>query len=131
MRVDEFLSRVNKWEEKECIKSPRKKATIQDKADALRAICEAHKTLGQVRSHIENLFTDPDGQKALPQKLLSTIHRAKGLEWPDIAFLDSHLLPSKYATHEDELQQEANASYIAITRAQQSLHYITSEGIAE
>ena len=84
-----------------------------------------------MRSHIENLFTDPEGEKAPPQKLLSTIHKAKGLEWPDVAFLDQHLLPSKYATREEEIQQENNASYIAITRAQQSLHYISSEDISE
>ena len=131
MPIDEFLSRVNKWEEKESTKSPRKKAAIQDKADALRAICGAHRTLGAARKHIEGLFTDPDGEKAPPQKLLSTIHKAKGLEWPDVAFLDQHLLPSKHATRPDEIQQEANASYIAITRAQQSLHYINSEDISE
>jgi superfamily I DNA/RNA helicase len=129
MSTGDFASRVISWAERESNKKPRKKAAIQDRADALLAICSAHSTLGAVRRHIENLFTDPGGDRRPPDKLLSSIHKAKGLEWPHVAILDPHLIPSKYATKEEELQQEGNLAYVGITRAQQTLSYIYSEEI--
>jgi superfamily I DNA/RNA helicase len=61
--------------------------------------------------------------------LLSTIHKCKGLEWPHVAILDPWLMPSKFAEQEWEKQQEHNLSYVAITRAQQTLHYVNSDSI--
>lgn len=72
---------------------------------------------------IERLFTD-DGRGTL---LLSSIHKAKGLEWPRVFILDPHLMPSKYATQDWQLEQETNLQYVAITRAKSELYYITSE----
>lgn len=57
---------------------------------------------------------------------LATIHKAKGLEWNHVFFLDPQLIPSKYASRDWELQQEENLRYVAITRAKHTLTYITS-----
>lgn len=61
-----------------------------------------------------------------PGITLSTIHRAKGLEWETVFILDFHLLPSKWARTEAELQQEHNLIYVAQTRAILNLIYINS-----
>lgn len=55
---------------------------------------------------------------------LSTIHRAKGLEWRQVYFLNRGLIPSPYARTADELAQEQNLAYVGITRSLSELHYI-------
>lgn len=56
--------------------------------------------------------------------VLSTIHKAKGLENDRVFFLCPELIPSKYATQPWQMQQENNLAYVAITRAKKSLIYI-------
>jgi superfamily I DNA/RNA helicase len=56
--------------------------------------------------------------------MLSTIHKAKGLENDRIFFLCPELIPSKYATQPWQYEQEANLKYVAITRAKQELIYV-------
>lgn len=64
---------------------------------------------------IDKIFIDtPAGQRVL----LSTVHKAKGMEWPRVAILAPRLFkPSK--------PQESNLIYVAITRAQQSLWWLS------
>jgi len=44
------------------------------------------------------------------------------------AILNPELIPSKYASTEEELQQEQNLKYVAITRAKSELIYIRNFG---
>lgn len=66
---------------------------------------------------------------------LSTIHSAKGLEWPSvyIAGLAEGLLPNSFAVSEAELAEEQRLLYVAVTRACQklSLHWSASSGSGE
>jgi ATP-dependent exoDNAse (exonuclease V) beta subunit len=53
---------------------------------------------------------------------LSTIHKAKGREWPKVFLLGrNRYMPSKYATQDWQLDQEKNLIYVAVTRAQEEL----------
>lgn len=70
---------------------------------------------------IDHLFSD-DPEPGVIQ--LSTIHRAKGLEWNVVFILRPDLLPHPSATTEEELQQEENACYVGATRAKDRLHYV-------
>ena len=58
---------------------------------------------------------------------LSTIHRAKGLEWPDVFLLDPHLIPAPWAEG-PQLAQELNLRYVAQTRAKLNLTYVYTKG---
>ena len=69
---------------------------------------------------IESIFTDD-----VKGILLSTIHKAKGLENNKIFFLCPELIPSKYATQPWQFEQERNLRYIAITRARNELIYVS------
>jgi len=130
MKSSEFYARLTRWAEREMKRKPRSKPRIKDKLAAFKALCEHHQTLGQVRKHIDSLYIDPNNAKRRPAEYhLTTIHKAKGREWPEILFLDSFLLPAKWAEQEWELQQEKNLSYVGITRAQHILHYCDSERI--
>ena len=136
----EFLGRaLRAWHETEISKASAKSqwskvSSIDDKAESLGAIINGSRasTAGGVIKEITELF----GKSSAPITL-STIHRAKGLEWPHVYFLDRHLLPSiwavkacdrDYASCSWMLQEEQNLIYVGITRAMQWLTYITSEG---
>lgn len=76
---------------------------------------------------IELLFEEPKDASRVSHVLLSTIHKAKGLEWPHVFLLDfTRYLPSKYATQPWQRRQESNLAYVAITRSQHTLVYINS-----
>ena len=76
----------------------------------------------QLKDMIANIFSD-DVQGIM----LSTIHKAKGLENENVYFLCPELIPSKFATQPWELEQEENLRYVAITRAKQKLVYVSVE----
>lgn len=77
---------------------------------------------------IELMFEAPPKDSAtVSHVLLSTIHRAKGLEWPKVFILDfEKYMPSRFATSPWQKRQERNLIYVAITRSMETLVYINS-----
>lgn len=98
-------------------------ATLEDKCTALSILIGQTEGPGinAVKAKLKAIFANGDGIT------LSTIHKAKGLEWETVFLLDWHLLPSRYAETKDELTQERNLQYVAVTRAKLHLKYIKSE----
>ena len=82
------------------------------------------RTIAGLKRQIESLFSDKNKDGIC----LSSIHKSKGKEWKNVAILDVHLMPSKYAVQPWQQQQERNLHYVAITRAKTNLFYITSDG---
>lgn len=72
-------------------------------------------------SRIEKMFVDDTSEGIL----LSTIHKFKGLENDNIYFLYSNLIPNMYANTKEELMQENNLRYVAMTRAVKKLIYFS------
>jgi superfamily I DNA/RNA helicase len=57
--------------------------------------------------------------------ILSSVHRAKGLEADRVVLVEPHLLgSSKYATQEWQKTQEVNLKYVALTRAKTTLVFV-------
>lgn len=56
--------------------------------------------------------------------LLSTIHKAKGLESENVFIIERHLMPSKYAKQDWQKEQETNLEYVAYTRAKRYLGFV-------
>lgn len=73
-----------------------------------------------------SLLEDPESDMAEGRKVtLSTVHRAKGLEWPivHIAGYSDGLMPMRGKTGEvDDPEEERNISYVAMTRAADELY---------
>jgi DNA helicase II / ATP-dependent DNA helicase PcrA len=129
MRSQAFVEKLHKWADREISRKPRNKGKVNDKVAALSALANHHSTLGAIRRHIDELFVGNDGKRRPADIHLSTIHAAKGKEWPEVLILDPFLMPSKYAEKEWELQQEKNLGYVAVTRAKVNLHFTSSDFI--
>ena len=87
---------------------------IEDQAASLLAIVDETAGSTQAAQLIGTLFGKDS--KGL---VLSTIHKAKGLEWPNVFLLDKN----KIGTTEEE----QNLEYVAITRALETLTYLESQ----
>jgi superfamily I DNA/RNA helicase len=134
LSTEEFLDKLAKWKERELTKYPRRKFSINEKALVLTTLARAHKDLDSMRKHLTKLYPDPKSKEYRPADVhLSTIHKAKGREWPSVLFLDSQLI-GKHASNEWEQLQEQNLAYVGVTRAQRELTFATSsiiEGLEE
>jgi DNA helicase-2/ATP-dependent DNA helicase PcrA len=91
---------------------------LEDKCECINVFCEGASSVSEVRTRIEKIFDDtinPDGI------LLSTIHKAKGLE-AECVFI----LPHKERKNVSEKQkvEEENLRYVAITRSKKELYYV-------
>lgn len=58
--------------------------------------------------------------------ILSTVHKAKGLEAERVHILDYDLMPSKYASMPWMEEQERNLAFVALTRSKDFLAFIRS-----
>lgn len=96
--------------------------SYNEKIEIIELFSWKYKTTADVIATINRIFAD-DGEGIV----LSTIHKAKGLETDVVYFYLPQLVPSKYATREWELDQEANLMYVAITRAKKKLIFVREE----
>lgn len=127
-KLDEYTDREV---EKALAKRQESKAErLTDQRDSIIAIIdgmpEGQRDVFSVIGIIRSLFTD-DGNGH--RTTLSTVHKAKGMEAHTVYILDGHLMPSKWAKQEWQMVQEMNLKYVSVTRALDSLFFITSEGI--
>ncbi len=113
----------------------RTNAQLEGVASALQAADIPFTRLGSEHSPASDLvsgdaptrWTHEDVPDAVA---LSTIHRAKGLEWQHVAVIGmaEGLLPHYNATTETEIAEEQRLAYVALTRAETSLLMTWSRG---
>ncbi len=100
---------------------PERLQTLEDKWETLRCFlstCQG-RDIQALYMHIENLFDNGKGA------MLSTIHKAKGLEAAHVYQLCFGLMPSSYAQTSQAQTQERNLQYVSVTRSQDTLTYLT------
>jgi len=95
-----------------------------EKIEIIKILSQSAISTAQMKKQIKQIFVDETNQGII----LMTIHKSKGLENKKVAILNPELIPSKYASTEEELQQEQNLKYVAITRAKSELIYIRNFG---
>lgn len=129
MRLVVFWAHLERWQEQEIAKArvkfdDAKIDSISDKAETIRNIDTTGDTVADLLLAVEAIFDDSKGGVRL-----STIHRAKGLEWPRVYWLDSWrgIARAEKSGDSCQLQEEKNLQYVAMTRAEQELHYIESD----
>jgi DNA helicase-2/ATP-dependent DNA helicase PcrA len=97
-------------------------ASLSDRVTCIRIFMSQAASPSDVIANIDLLFSEKNGTVTL-----SSIHKAKGLEWETVFLLDAGLIPSRWATQPWELTQERNLLYVAVTRAKLHLKYINSD----
>jgi DNA helicase-2/ATP-dependent DNA helicase PcrA len=101
---------------------------MQDKLSVIQIASANSQSISGIKVALLRLFADTKDRNCI---LLSTIHRAKGLEVvaeDNTCFiLKTELLPHPRATQDWELEQERNLQYVAYTRAKSNLTLIFGE----
>lgn len=95
-----------------------------DSINSLLTLSEKVTTKSGLISRIQNVFKEES--KGI---MLSTIHKAKGLEADNVYILCRSSMPSKLAHSDWEVQQEQNLIYVAITRPKNILGFISEKEI--
>jgi len=84
-------------------------------------------TVGELLMWVADLYSSAKESATVIR--CGTIHAVKGLQAPSVWVLDKHLMPSRGAKKDWQIQQEKNLEYVAITRAKHELRFIRSEDV--
>ena len=106
---------------------PQLAEAIEDQCSAIRTLIDraAATSLAELSAFIERLFSGDSNKDVI---LLTTVHKAKGLEADRVFILAPDRLPLNYPNMRPEsAQQEMNLLYVAVTRAKQTLVIVTTE----
>jgi DNA helicase-2/ATP-dependent DNA helicase PcrA len=124
--MHDFLEWLEGWKNSEVDKLQAKNIStdgVLDRYECLINLCEEHGDLNEVRQKIDELFNDTDESNIV---ILSTVHRAKGLERDDVFilrwtfrnWLDQH------AHYIDKPNEEMNIAYVGATRSKNRLFIV-------
>lgn len=118
--VDDFLMWLNDYrniEVERLIKIKRDPSIVDDKVECLQVLCEGTRSLSDVKDNIDKLFKDGNDYDRV---ILSSTHKAKGLERDRVFMLKDTYRPSKGT-------EEANLAYVAYTRAKRELYLVAGK----
>ena len=90
--------------------------SLEDKFECIRIFATKASTVGGIIAEIKRVF---DGNEK-GEIMLSTVHKAKGLEADNVYILATERMPHPKAT---DMREEMNICYVAITRAKKNLYY--------
>lgn len=130
--IGELSMKLSEWYYTETMKEQNKRypsetrlISLQDKYDCLSYFIQDQKSVQDVIDKIETIFIDDDSSGVL----LSTIHKAKGLEADGVFLLEptGATVPHPMASTKWQRDQEWNLRYVAITRAINRLYYVTGD----
>jgi len=130
LEMTQFSDGLENWYREETAKENRKKSpsdakliNLQDKMQCLSAFASDASSFQDLIQRIERLFSDKTQGSGI---LLSTIHRAKGLEANNVFILypKGVSIPHPMAKSDWEIEQEWNLLYVAQTRAVHKLYNV-------
>lgn len=116
--VVEFMGWLEEWKNAEIERLTalkRDSSLIQDKFDCFEILCEGTRSIKEIKHNIEDLFHDGDDKDRV---MLSTTHKAKGLERDRVFMLTDTYKPGKNV-------EETNLTYVAYTRAKRELYLVS------
>lgn len=119
--IEELAVKLDQYEEKTCSQvKDYMKEVIRDKCDCIRQLLPLCSSIDDVEPAIKSLLKPKGDQDHIR---LCTIHKAKGMERPNI-FILYPPVESEYAKTEDQKEQERNLHFVAITRTSKNLYWI-------
>lgn len=130
MSIDDLDTKLDDWASKEVMRLSGKQGneskieSVNDKLECIKIFIGQATTgmsVNDLIARIESFFSDePNGNI-----VLSSIHRAKGLEFKRTFILDKHRFNPKWVKRDWQKIQEQNVIYVAVTRAIENLIYIS------
>jgi len=125
-QIPAFLKWLENWKDEEVAKLKAKNINTEntlDRYECLVNLCEECTSLEEAIKKVNDLFNDTDEKNII---ILSTVHRAKGLEADDVfilkwtyrAWLDSE------CSIIEKPNEEMNIAYVAATRCKKSLFIV-------
>jgi len=121
--VPHFFEKIGNWLNKQIARFEKSKNAdkkieqSRDIHDTLTAIAEGCKSVAEIESRIVSMFQDTNSNSK-PAVVLSSVHRAKGLEFRRVFLLTETFRRGKGI-------EEDNLWYVACTRAMESLFLVT------
>jgi superfamily I DNA/RNA helicase len=111
MHYEEILSKV---------KNPNVQARYEDERDTLLALASDSGSPQEVLEKLQDIVNSKSGV------LLTTGHKAKGLEAESVYIIETDLIPAPWVDSNsvEDMQQERNLHYVMATRAKTSLYYV-------
>jgi len=108
---DRMIARLGKLDDRKAAKAE----LIHDQVATIVAIVDGLGSVAEIEPRVNSIFADTgkDGNNAV---ILSTVHKAKGLEWNRVFII--------CPTFKFKGGQEDNIKYVAITRAKTHLTYV-------
>lgn len=135
--LTELLTKVDKIDDLNTLLSEKKKklegrgvqnitgnagyVSLMEKCQIIRILYNRTGSLDKVKTMLEGMFAEDSEVDKKNSIILSTGHRAKGLESERVFWINPELIPSKYAQTDLELYQEQCLKYVIITRAKSEL----------
>lgn len=132
--VPDFLRRVDAWVEKQRKRLDFGKngkvrmAGIMDEAETLQAVAEGCANVFEIEQRITSLFQNSDDEGVKPAVVLSSTHKAKGLEWERTAILTWTFNKRWKNQSSAQVREEQNLWYVALTRTKFSITYVSEGG---
>jgi DNA helicase-2/ATP-dependent DNA helicase PcrA len=127
--VDDLIKRLGIYRTREVARllerdQHGKAQSVDDRVQCLYTLIdnlpENDRSLAGLAAALDKLF----GDNITERLTLSTVHKAKGREWPQVAILKPELMPAPWADTDWEEQQEENVMYVAWTRARAVLIFM-------
>jgi superfamily I DNA/RNA helicase len=108
----QVIDAIEQWREEKLLANSK---SANDLADCMRVFADHGDTLSSMISYANHLFAQTGTIRLL------TGHKSKGLEFPNVYWLDPGLC--------DNREQDRNLAYVIITRSENILNTIDSSGI--
>lgn len=99
---------------------------ISDQAETLKVLAEVSSSLSDLCLRLDNLFQDSQSEYAKPAICLSSVHKAKGLEWRTVYLLNETFFKARPGSTAEQAEEEKHIHYVAITRSQANLYFVTT-----
>ena len=98
---------------------------FEDKCETLEVLMEGCRLRADVEAKIRRIFEEKDPEGAV---ILTSVHSSKGLEAKTVWILKPELMPHPAAEKKgraEDMEQEMNLKYVAFTRSEHKLIFIT------
>lgn len=101
-----------------------KLVALSDKVNCAKTFLEQSKEMKDLKERMASMFSEQGESGLEGAVVLSSIHKAKGLEAETTRILRPDLLPHPAARTLEDVQQENNCTYVCKTRSKDTMIYV-------